>query len=270
MKLYDAHTHLNEPSLFANWKWHIQDFKTAGGKWMILSGADEEYNDNALEICSSFSDDDMFLKCTLGFHPYEAIIGTITKQNISEKITELDQKISENLEYIVAIGECWIDLHYPNSDETLEIQQLLFIEQIKLAKKYKLPLVIHARDAFAQTLEIIQDYPGLKIHFHCRSYTPVEAQKLIKSFPGLYIGVCGNVSYKKAIDIQESLEVIPHNRLLIETDAPYLSPQEVRWEKNTPVNCKYIYNFIAEYLHLGVDNFANQIEKNFQAMYNKN
>lgn len=236
---------------------------------MIVSGADEEYNDNALEICSSFSDDDTFVKCTLGYHPYEAIIGTITPQNITEKIAELDQKISENLQYISAIGECGIDLHYPNSNETLEIQQLLFIEQIKLAKKYKLPIVIHSREAFNETLEIMQDYPGLKIHFHCWSYTPTNAQKLIKSFPGLYIGICGNISYKKATDIQESLHIIPHNRLLIETDAPYLSPQEVRGEKNTPTNCKYIYNFIAEYLHLGVDNFANQIEKNFKAIYNE-
>ena len=234
---------------------------------MILSGADEEYNDNALEICSSFSDDGMFVKCTLGYHPYEAVIGTITKQNITEKIAELDQKISENLQYISAIGECGIDLHYPNSDETLEIQQLLFVEQIKLAKKYILPLVIHSREAFPETLEIMQDFPGLKIHFHCWSYTPANAQKLIKSFPGLYIGICGNVSYKKATDIQESLQVIPHNRILIETDAPYLSPQEVRGEKNTPTNCKYIYNFIAEYLHLGVINLANQIEKNFKSIY---
>lgn len=267
MKLYDAHTHLNEPSLFVDRKTHLQNFKSEWWKGLILSGADEEYNNNALEICSSFSDDDIFVKCTLGYHPYEAVIGAITSQNITEKIAELDQKISENLQYISAIGECGVDLHYPNSGETLEIQQLLFIEQIKLAKKYDLPLVVHSREAFPETLEIMQDFPGLKVHFHCRSYTPANAKKLTKSFPDLYIGVCGNVSYKKSIDIQESLHVIPHNRLLIETDAPYLSPQEVRSEKNTPTNCKYIYNFIAEHLHIRVDNIANQIEKNFKAIY---
>lgn len=92
----------------------------------------------------------------------------VTSENITEKIERLKQLYSDNKQYVVAIGECGIDLHYPNSLETLEVQKQLFIEHCKIAREFNLPLMVHSRDAFEQTFEILKNYSDLTIYFHCR------------------------------------------------------------------------------------------------------
>jgi len=115
------------------------------------------------------------------------------------------------------------------ASETLEIQKQLFIRHCELARELNLPIVVHSRDAFNDTFEILQNYTDLTVYFHCRGYGTQEIKKLQDlKIKKLYFGFCGNVTYKKAEELRESLKIIPLDQLVLETDAPWLTPQIVR------------------------------------------
>ncbi|MEI6118811.1 MAG: TatD family hydrolase [bacterium] len=172
-----------------------------------------------------------------------------------------------NPQYVVAIGETGIDVHYPNGLETLEIQKELFIHHCNLARELKLPLVVHSRDAFFETFEILKNHTDLTVYFHCRGYGPNEFRMLNSAFRNLFIGFCGNVTYKNAQTLRDTLTIVPLQQLLLETDAPYLTPQIVRGATNHPANVTYIYDFVAEYLHIEKNFLATQLESNFISVY---
>ncbi len=269
MKLFDAHTHLNTDPLVQDREWYLKAFVDAWGAWLVNSGADEQYNLKGIEIAklSQHSFPSLIVKSTLGLHPQECVEGVVTAQNIPEKITWLKNLYLNNKEHIVAIGECGIDLHYPHWLETLDVQKQLFIEHCKLARELNLPLVIHSRDAFAETFEILNDYTDLVIYFHCRGYGVKEFEILNSKCKKLYVGFCGNVTYKNADNLRETLKIVPLSQLLLETDAPYLAPQVIRGETNHPANVVYIYNFVAEYLSINPTLLSDQIEHNFLSVY---
>lgn len=173
----------------------------------------------------------------------------------------------ENKEYIVAIGECGIDTYYPGSEDSLESQKKLFIAQCDLAKELDLPLMVHIRKDFDSAFEILQHYRDLTVYIHCRGFGPDEFRMLSAEFRNLYIGFCGNVTYKNAQALRDTLKIIPLDRLLLETDAPWLSPQVVRGTVNHPANVKYIYDFVADYLDIAPEALAQQVEANFRSIY---
>jgi len=172
-----------------------------------------------------------------------------------------------NKQYVVAIGETGIDVHYPNGSETLDVQQELFIHHCNLARELKLPLVVHSRDAFFETFEILKNYTDLTVYFHCRGYGPEQYTQLNELLPHLFVGFCGNVTYKNAQALRDTLAIVPLQQLLLETDAPYLTPQIVRGETNHPANVKYIYDFVAEYLKINPEALSQQVEINFHTVY---
>lgn len=149
----------------------------------------------------------------------------------------------------------------------METQQKLFVQHCELARELKLPLVVHSRDAFNETFEILKNYTDLTIYFHCRGYGPEEFRMLDAEFRNLYVGFCGNVTYKNAQPLRDTLAIVPHNQLLLETDAPYLAPQAVRGEVNHPANVQYLYDFVAEQLHMTFEVLSQQVEANFFAVY---
>jgi len=277
MKLIDAHTHLNTKPLVQDWQWYIQKFIDAGGVALVNSWADEEYNLKGIEIAKQAQSlklkaqsqkYPLIIKATVGWHPLECVEWVVTAENISDKMQWLKKLYIDNKEHVVAIGETGIDLHYLNWLETLEIQKILFIEHCEFARETWLPLVVHSRDAFEQTLEILKDYVDLTIYFHCRWYWSAEIKKLKDyKIKRLFIGFCWNVTYKKAEELRASLKLVPLDQLLLETDAPYLSPQVVRGETNHPANVRYIYDFVSEYLDMSPDVLSKQILSNFLSIY---
>lgn len=130
-----------------------------------------------------------------------------------------------------------------------------------------MPLVVHSRDAFQDTLEILKEYTDLTIYFHCRGYGPEEFRILNSELKNLYVGFCGNITYKKAEELRETIKIVPLTQLLLETDAPYLTPQIIRGEDNHPANVRYIYEFIAEFLKIAPEALSQQIEINFHSVY---
>lgn len=261
----DSHTHLNTDKLFKNWQKYMIDFEKIWWGILINSGADEEYNKNWLTIAQEYNWD-CIVKATLWFHPYEAICGNITNDNIKNKIEKLRQLYIENKEYIVAIWECGIDTHY-DEDLNMELQKKLFTAQLELAKKFNLPIVIHSREDFDTTIEILKEYKELKIYIHCRWYWPNEIKIVQDMFPKLRIWFDGNISYPKAQNIRDSLNSIDLDKILLETDAPYLTPQVKRWETNYPSNVRYIYDFVAEQLDMNLLKLKEVIKNNTDILY---
>ncbi len=277
MRLYDAHTHLNGEELYPQREQHLAQFIEAGGAGLINSWASDAYNVKGIEIARNALNvkrvtwDVLFVKTTLGYHPDVCLHGEITEQNIQKKIAELKSTYESNKDVIVAIGECGIDTYYPWSEETLPLQKKLFTLQCDLAKELWLPLMIHIRKDFEAGLEILKKYRDMTIHFHCRSFGPEEVETLHSTLWPLnfkiFIWFCGNVTYKNAQNLRAALAHVPLDQLLLETDAPWLSPQAVRGTTNTPANVKYIYEFVAQQLNISVDKLAQQIGENMKRLY---
>jgi TatD DNase family protein len=136
-----------------------------------------------------------------------------------------------------------------------------------LAKEFWLPIVIHSRDDFDTTMEVLENFKELKIYFHCRWYGPKEIEKVQNNFNNIWIGFCGNITYPKAQNIRDSLLACDIDNILVETDAPYLSPQNLRGETNSPANIMYTYKFISNEIKLDIDYLISKIENNFKKLY---
>ncbi|MDR0282370.1 MAG: TatD family hydrolase [Candidatus Peribacteria bacterium] len=260
--LIDAHTHLNGELLFPNRQQHLEDFERVGGKMLVNAGANEFYNQNALTIAqeAKILFPKLKVKSTLGYLPGD--IQHFRKNDFSQMIQKVEELYLKHMEHIVAIGETGIDLHYPNG-ANLEDQQYMFRLQAELARKYQLPLVVHSRDAFDETMEVLQDFTDVKLYFHCRGYGAEEVKRAEQMFSRLRLGFTGVITYPKAHATRESLWAMKTSKVLIETDAPYLPPQDFRGKTNYPAYVRYVYEKCAEVLEIGKEELENQVEENF-------
>jgi len=263
--LIDAHTHLNGELLFPNRQQHLEDFEKSGGKILVNAGANEVYNQNALTIAqeAKILFPNLQIKMTLGYHPGD--LSNFTPL-LGGDVHDLEQFYLKHREHVVAIGETGIDLHYPNS-ASLEDQQYMFRLQAELARAYQLPLVVHSRDAFDETMEVLKDFTDIKLYFHCRGYGAEEVKKAEQMFPQLRLGFTGVITYPKAHATRESLLAMQTSKVVIETDAPYLPPQNFRGQTNYPAYVRYGYEKCAEVLGIGKEELGKQVEENFYDIF---
>jgi len=296
MKLIDAHTHLNWEELYPQRQEYLSKFIQAWWVWLLNSWASDAYNSKGIEIARAvemlkcwnvemlkwldtqsieqFNNESLkhlVVKASIGYHPWCCDDGEITEENIQQKIIDLKKLYEENKEYIVAIGECGIDTYYPGSENFLSLQKKLFTLQCDFAKELNLPLMVHIRKNFETAFEILKNYRDMTIYIHCRGFGPEEVERLkrwsVEMWWKLFIGFCGNVTYKNAQNLRDSLVKVPLDQLLLETDAPRLSPQVVRGTTNHPANVWYIYEFVAELLWKERSALAEQLENNFRKIY---
>ena len=263
--MLDSHTHLNSWTLFLEWEKHISDFENAWWNRLVNAWSDWEYNENGITICNEYKWKS-YIKCTIGLHPLEVVEWKITNENVDDELIKLENMYVENKDHVVAIWEIWIDVHY-DWEPNLELQKELFDKQMKLARKYNLPVVIHSRDDFESTYEILENYKDLKIYIHCRWYWPQEIAKVQNNFPNLWIGFCGNVTYPSAQNLRDSLKMVDLDKLLIETDAPYLPVKQFRGQKNTPAMITHLYDFISDFLWIERLELEKVVEENFDNLY---
>lgn len=263
--MIDSHTHLNCNTLFNNWEKHISDFEYEWWNRLINAWADREYNYNWIEISKNYKWTS-FIKCSIWLHPSEIVEWKIKIDDIDNHILKLEELYLNNKKDIVAIWEIWIDTH-DDLDPQIEWQKILFDKQCKLAKKYNLPIVIHSRDDFDNTYDILKNYKDIKVYIHCRWYGPNEIKILQKEFPNLRIGFCWNTTYNSAQNLRDSLAIMNINQLLIETDAPYLPTKKFRWQINTPAMIIHLYDFISEFLWIEKSNLIKITDSNFDRLY---
>lgn len=264
--LYDSHTHLNSPELFAKHEEYIKNFLAKWWQKLVNVWVDEERTLRGIQIQEKFP---KICYSSVWFHPSEAVFNENFRKNSDKYFAKIEKFIQDcaDQKSVIAIGECGLDYHYQVDELAKKLQKELFIRQCDLALKNDLPVIIHSRDAFEDSVEILKNYKNLKINFHCWWYGPSEIEQVQRIFPNLRIGFDGNITYKKAQELRDSAKIANIQNILIETDAPYLSPQIVRKETNQPANIDYTYDFIAELKNIKRKDLEIQIEKNFKSLF---
>ena len=224
-------------------------------KKAVVVGFSKETNVLALNLAKEHA----FLYPTAGLHPSEA--NEITESDI----LDLEKFINDNKVY--AIGECGLDYYWVNDNK--EKQKWLFTEQIKLAIKYDLPLIIHCRDAVGDVYEILKEYKG-KLHFvmHCYSGSSEMAVEFVKL--GGMISLGGPVTFKNAKAPKEVAKIVPLDRLLIETDCPYAAPYERKDERCEADDVKTVVQMIAELRGVSEEFVAQKSMENALRVYEIN
>ena len=192
--------------------------------------------------------------CCLGIHPEE----------VDDDIEELKRIIEDNKDNpkFIAIGEIGLDYYW--TKDTKEKQLTLLEEQLKLAEKYNKPVIIHSREATKDTIDALKKYPNVIGDIHCFSGSLETAQIYLKM--GFYIGVGGVITFKNA-NIKDVIKEIPLDRLLLETDSPFLAPVPKRGETNEPANVKYVAEFIAELKEIEIEELSKITESNINTLF---
>lgn len=220
-----------------------------------------------------------FLYFSAGIWPdVGAIKNRVQELEILERHIEEFSR-GEHSRKLVAIGECGLDHHWNPSnpdarseddfdDDVYEGEREMFVLQVGLAKKLNLPVIVHSRDAFKETLDCIDQAGYHNGIIHCYSYGLDEAKEFLDR--GWYLAFGGAVTYtKKKLmpQMEELLKYVPHDRLLLETDAPYLSPVPLRGTTNTPVNIPHTYDFIAGIRGVEPEKLCQQVDENIGRLF---
>ena len=227
---FDTHAHYDDKAFDADRHQLLARLNSEGVNYILDPGCDLESSQAAIALAERF----VFVYAAVGFHPEEL-------NQYSEKSFRRIEDLAKHPK-CVAIGEIGLDYYWDASHKTE--QQTLFRRQIDLALRLDKPVIIHDREAHGDCMEIVQDYPDLRGVFHCYSGSAEMAAELLKR--GWYLGFDGPITYKNARKALEVLELCPLERILIETDSPYLSPVPMRGKRNDSGNLPYIVDKIAE------------------------
>lgn len=234
--LFDTHTHTYFPELALRQDEIIASMQSNNVRYATQIGCDVETSKQAIELAKKYEP----YYATVGYHPTEG--QELSRKMIPSMVRELEELLIANREYIVAIGEIGFDYYHLEAGkeaEQKETQRILFFAMAELARKYNLPVVIHTRDAREDTLRYIQESGIRKAIIHCFSEDYTFAEELMKYSDEIFFSFSGIVTYSKALKIQETAKLLPLSKILIETDAPFLSPQAVRGTINEPANVRY-------------------------------
>ncbi len=259
----DSHCHLNHPRIkeAGTPEALIKRAKTAGiGGLLTICCRIHEEMDTLLEITNMHDN----VWCSIGTHPHDSA------PKEEENITEDDIiKRANNHDKIIGIGETGLDYYYEHSPR--EDQQKAFRKHIRAAQKTGLPLIIHTRDAEDDTMNILRDEGACdgktKVLMHCFSSNKTLAQQSIEA--GFYMSFSGMITFKKNDELREIVKSVPLERLLIETDAPFLAPEPRRGQINEPAFVVHTGQYIADLYNLTEQELAKHSTDNFFALFDK-
>ena len=267
--MIDAHTHLSDQKLLHDWRWYVDKFVCLGWKALVTVSIDQDSFEKNILICHEAEEEDFecLIKTSVWIHPYEVVAWHIKPERFVDTIIRMQDCYRDYGQHIVCIGECGVDLHYEWGDLCLQDQQTLLAYHCQLATELWLPVMIHSRDAFEETLAVVQDFPDLPIYFHCWGYDVASLSRVLEGFSSVFVWFCGNVTYKKATELRDCLIEIPLEHLLLETDAPYLAPQCVRGSINHPALVSHLYEFVAEGRKISLKSLSQHMYDNFIRLY---
>ena len=235
MGLFDSHSHLNDEKFDEDREKTIDEIVKSGVTNFITAGYSVESSKKAIEIAKKYD----FIYTTAGVSPNDI---PQDEDELWKQLVEIEN-IAKNNSKVLAIGEIGLDYYW--NTENKELQKLAFIEQIKIANKLNLPIVIHTREAVMDTLQILKENKventGI---FHCCPQNRELIKEGLKL--GFYISFAGPITFKNSKNAVEMINLVPNDRILIETDSPYLAPEPVRGTRNTPSNVKFVAQKIAD------------------------
>ncbi len=251
--IFDSHTHLNAEQFNDDIPETIERAKELGVTKMAVVGFDTPTIEKSLQLSHDYSN----IYSIIGWHPTEA--GSYTN--------DVEKKLQEQLTMpkVVALGEIGLDYYW--MEDPKEVQAEVFRRQIAIAKEMNLPISIHTREALADTYQILKEEDIRDIGGIMHSFSgDFEWAKRFLDL-GMHISFSGVVTFKKAQDVQEAATHVPLDRLLVETDAPYLAPVPYRGKRNEPGYTRYTVEKIAELRNLPVEEVALQTWKNAHRLF---
>ena len=253
MNLFDSHTHIYLPEFDADRTFMIQRAVEAGVEKMLLPAIDSATHERQLTVEAAYPDQCLSM---MGLHPCSA------KENVEEELI-IVRKFLEQRPF-VAVGEIGLDLYWDK--DHLPQQYLAFERQIQWAIEFDLPIVIHSRDSMDRCIEVVKKYQRGKLRgvFHCFSGSVESARRIIDL--GFYLGIGGVVTYKNA-GLPAVIAEISLEHLLLETDAPYLTPVPHRGKRNEPSYLKIVAEKVAEAKFCSVKEVSEQTTANARKLF---
>lgn len=239
--IFDTHAHYDDSAFDEDREELLLSMQENGVEAIVDVGASMDSSRMALELAEKYP----FIYSALGVHPSET--GELTEQDMDWLLRMAKQHSVKNGGKVVAIGEIGLDYFYlDKGDPDKEHQKKWFERQLVLAKEADLPIIIHSRDAAKDTLDILKNYPleergGI---IHCYSYSKETAAEFLKM--GYLFGIGGVVTFSNGKKLKETVEYLPMESILLETDCPYLSPVPHRGKRNSSLNLPYVVKAISE------------------------
>jgi TatD DNase family protein len=234
---FDSHCHVHDPRIPGGSEAAIEAARAGGVTGMLSVGCDRETSLAAIEVAAGHSD----VWATVGLHPHDAVNGV--------------DSIADLLHHprVVAVGEAGLDYYYDHSPR--DAQRAAFAAQIQLANAERLPLVIHTRDAWDDTFDVLtaEGVPE-RVVFHCFTGGPAEARRCLDA--GGFVSFSGIVTFKSASELRAAAELVPLDQMLVETDSPYLAPAPHRGQINQPALVAVVGNFLADLRGVPADELA--------------
>ena len=254
--LIDSHCHLNSKEFRGSVGFYLDRAEAAGVEQFIVIGSDLSTSAEAAELSARYSKRGVY--ATVGIHPHDA-------KTVDKALPE-GLKVLLNEDRVVAVGETGLDYFYEHSPK--EKQKQVFREHIRLANESGLPIVLHIRDAMNEALEILRSEgaPNSGV-FHCYAGGLKYLDEAL-SF-GYYISFPGVITFAKSEELREVARVTPIDRILCETDCPWLAPLPFRGKLNEPANVKYVYKAIAEVRGISIEELAQRVELNNLSIFSK-
>ncbi len=250
--IFDTHAHYDDEQFDTDRKELLMSMATEGVGTVVNVSASYDSCQKVVDMAQEYP----FMYAAVGIHPDE--VGALNEVSFAQ-MKQLFQ-----WEKVVAVGEIGLDYYWDK--ESHDQQKKWFIRQLDLAKELNLPVLIHSREAAADTLEIMKEEAGgLSGVIHCFSYSREMAQEYVKM--GFYIGIGGVVTFKNAKKIKEVAEAIPLEKILLETDCPYLAPVPYRGKRNDSRYIRYVAEEIARLKDISYEEVIRQTEENARKMY---
>lgn len=250
--IFDSHAHYDDQQFDIDREELLQSLPELGVGTVVNVSASCDSWKRCVEMAAQYP----YIYAAVGTHPDE--IGGLNEESFAEMI-EWCKK-----DKVVAIGEIGLDYYWDNHPH--DVQKYWFIRQLDLAREMNLPVIIHSREAAADTMEIMKEHAqGLEGVIHCYSYAKEQAEEYVKM--GYYIGIGGVVTFKNAKKLKEVAAVVPLDRILLETDCPYLAPTPYRGKRNQSSYITYVAEEIASIKGVTAEEVIAVTEDNAKKLY---
>lgn len=255
--IFETHAHYDDDRFEEDRHKLLTELPKAGIGVVINCGASAQGNYDTIALAQQHA----HVYGALGIHP----------SNIEDMNEDFFAWMKQNLQQdkMVAVGEVGLDYYWDKEPVVQENQRYWFGRQLDLAREMRLPVIIHSRDAAADTMRVMKEHQAEEIPgvIHCFSYSKEMAQEFIKM--GYYIGVGGVVTFKNAKKLIETVEVIPLERILLETDCPYMAPEPYRGKRNSSLYLPYVVEKIAQIKGVSTEEVERVTEANARALFRK-
>ena len=256
--LVDSHCHIDGDQFDEDRDEVVQRAKEAGVEMMLNVGTGDPHSEDfrkAVAVAEKYDN----VYASVGVHPHDAKLYDDQAENHLVELVQSSKKV-------IAWGEIGLDFYYDHSPRDLQIE--VFRRQVQKARELGLPIIIHSRDADEETIELLKAECSGDFHggiMHCFGGTPEMAKQLMDI--GFLISFAGNVTFKKAENLRESAKVVPLDKLLVETDCPFLTPVPFRGKRNEPAFVQHTARFLAEFYGVSFEMLAEQTTRNFLSFF---